>query len=457
MNKSQTVMLVDDDTDLLRLLSMRLQASGLKVVTATSAEEALAMLGTSRPHVIITDLLMPGLDGLALFDRVHQDDPALPIIVLTAHGTIPDAVKATRHGVFEYLTKPYEPSELVALVKRALTLRPDQAMDGADESWRSGIITANPRMETLLSEARLVAHSEASVLIKGESGTGKELVARAIHQASPRRRQPFIAVNCGAIPEQLLESELFGHVKGAFTGAVGETKGIFQSADGGTVFLDEIGDMPAQLQVKLLRVLQDGEVRPVGASRTVAVNLRIVSATHQDLESGVQAGTFREDLYYRLNVVTLELPPLRERREDIPLLANHYLKELAGKARRRINAFTPDAMKLLVSYDWPGNVRQLANLVEQCCALTTSPLVPASLVLRALHEKPDALLPLADAKERFELDYLTHLLKLTEGQVAEAARMAGRNRTDFYRLLQKHHLSPVLFKTGSAPEPDEPD
>jgi len=454
MKRAPTVMLVDDDSDLLRLLSMRLKASGLGVVTAGSAEEALATISTTRPQVIITDLRMSGLDGMALFDRVHVDDPAMPVIVLTAHGTIPDAVAATQRGVFGYLTKPYDARELVGLVERALSLRPALPQTRGEEPWRRGIITASPRMEALLSEARLVAQSEASVLIQGESGTGKDLIARALHQASPRSERPFVAVNCGAIPEQLLESELFGHAKGAFTGAIGVHKGLFQSADGGTILLDEIGDMPIQLQVKLLRVLQDKEVRPVGATQTIPVDVRVISATHQDLEAGVRAGTFREDLYYRLNVVALHVPPLRERREDISLLAHHFLRELVTKYRRRITGYTPEAMEMLVGHDWPGNVRQLINVVEQCCALTTTSLVPARLVSRALKEKPSEMLSLAAARDRFERDYLIDLLKLTSGHVAEAARIAGRNRTDFYRLLQRHHISPGLFKMRADPGPE---
>ncbi len=449
MSINSTVLLVDDDPDLLRLLSMRLEAAGLKVKTASGGAEALAQLGISRPGVVVTDLRMDGMDGMALFDRIHEQDPALPVIVLTAHGSIPDAVEATQRGVFGYLTKPYEAPELIALVRRAIALQSAPARNSLDgeQDWRADIITSSQRMESLLSEAQLVGRSEASVLIQGESGTGKELLARAIHRASPRHSQAFVAINCGAIPEQLLESELFGHSKGAFTGAVGVNKGLFQSANGGTVFLDEIGDMPAQLQVKLLRVLQDGEVRPVGATQVIAVDVRIISATHRDLETTVRDGQFREDLYYRLNVVALSIPALRERREDIPLLANHFLKGLSSKYHRRVNGFTPEAMEMLVGYEWPGNVRQLVNVVEQCCALTTTRLIPASLISRALRDKPVEILSYAEAKGRFERDYLIQLLKITNGQVAEAARIAGRNRTEFYRLLQRHHLSPALFKS----------
>jgi two-component system response regulator GlrR len=306
-------------------------------------------------------------------------------------------------------------------------------------------------MDALLAEARLAAQSEAAVLIQGESGTGKELLARAIHRASPRRTKPFVAINCGAIPAELLESELFGHVKGAFTGAGRDHPGLFLSADGGTVLLDEIGDMPAPLQVKLLRVLQEGEVRPVGSTETRAVDVRIVSATHRDLEAAIAGGEFREDLYYRLNVVNLALPPLRERREDIPLLARHFLAALTEKYRRRIHGFAPDALAMLAAADWPGNIRQLHNVLEQCVALCTTSTIPASLVARALREKPAEIQPLAEARAAFERDYLIGLLKLTRGQVSEVARLAGRNRTEVYRLLQRHGLTPALFKDRGDP------
>jgi two-component system response regulator GlrR len=385
------------------------------------------------------------MDGMALFRTIHARDPALPVIVLTAHGTIPDAVAATQHGLFGYLTKPYDAATLIDLLKRATRLA-GGGPEAGNDSWRSEIITASPAMEALLAEARLAAQSEASLLIQGESGTGKELLARAIHRASPRHAKPFVAINCSAIPAELLESELFGHVKGAFTGAGRDHPGLFQSAEGGTVFLDEIGDMPAQLQVKLLRVLQEGEVRPVGSTETRPVNVRILSATHRNLEEAIVSGEFREDLYYRLNVVTLPLPPLRERREDIPLLARHFLAELTEKYPRRIHGFAPDALDMLTAADWPGNIRQLSNVLEQCVALCTTSTIPASLVARALRDKPAEIQPLAEARSAFEREYLITLLKLTRGQVSEVARLAGRNRTEVYRLLQRHGLTPALFK-----------
>ncbi|GGB81184.1 transcriptional regulator [Marinobacterium zhoushanense] len=446
---SRTVLLVDDDASLLQLLSIRLRAAGHQVETASSAEQALARIAVTRPAAVLTDLRMEGMDGMELFEQIHQQDPALPVILLTAHGTIPDAVKATQRGLFGYLTKPFDDVELMELLERALnTPGGDESApaDNADAPWRAGIITSSPTMEALLAEAQLVASSEASVLIQGPSGTGKEVLARAVHLASPRHDKPLVAINCAAIPEQLLESELFGHAKGAFTGATSAHKGLFQTGSGGTVFLDEIGDMPLALQAKLLRVLQDREIRPVGASQSIPVDVRIVSATHRNLENAIAAGEFREDLYYRLNVVTLTLPPLRQRPEDIPLLARHFLTQLREKHPHRAQDFTPEALERLVGYDWPGNVRQLLNVVEQCCVLCTTALVPATLVARALHEKPTGIRTYVEAKQQFERDYLVQLLKITNGQVAEAARLAGRNRTEFYRLLQRNHLTPGMFK-----------
>lgn len=451
------LLVVDDDADMLRLLSMRLQAAGYRVSTAGSAEAALALLDTERPQLVISDVRLPGRDGLALFDEVHRNHPSLPVILLTAHGTIPDAVEATRRGVFTYLTKPYDSKELLERIAQAMALvAPAPASPQAEEAWRADIVSRSARMADVLAEAHLVARSDASVLLRGDSGTGKEMLARAIHRASARAMRPFIAVNCGAIPEALLESELFGHVKGAFTDAVANHKGLFQAADGGTLLLDEIGDMPPALQVKLLRVLQERAVRPVGSSQSHAVDVRIISATHRDLDAAMAAGQFREDLYYRLNVVTLTLPTLGERREDIPLLANHFLDKLAAKYGRRLSGFAPEALKALIAAPWPGNIRQLHNVVEQVCALATTPLVPLALVQRALRVPSVEVLPYAEAKRRFEREYLVGLLKLTDGNVADAARLADRNRTEFYRLLQKHALTPGNFQSGTGSERTSP-
>ena len=444
------ILVVDDDPGLLRLLTIRLKSAGYGVTAVESAERALAQLSVARPHLVITDLRMSGMDGMALFDAIHQTQPTLPVIVLTAHGTIPDAVAATKRGVFGYLTKPFDAQALLEEVGRALAVGGAGGTEppaGGDE-WRAAIITRNPVIEDVLAKARLVAATDASVLIYGESGTGKELLAQAIHNASARRDRAFVAINCGAMPEHLLESELFGHVKGAFTGAVRDHKGLFQTADQGTLFLDEIGDMPLPLQVKLLRVLQEKQVRPVGATQSIDVDVRMISATNRDIETEMTAGRFREDLYYRLNVVGLKLPPLAERREDIPPLANYFLAALAKKYNKTINSISPEALELLVSAAWPGNVRQLYNVIEQSAALCSTPLIPAALVQQAIQHQQSEFASFEQARKQFERDYLTRLLKITAGNVSQAAKLAQRNRTEFYKLLQRHELDPALFKSS---------
>ena len=449
------ILVVDDDEDILRLLSIRLRARGFRVSSAVSAEEALARIAIDPPRAVVSDVRLPGRDGLALFEEIRSTRPTLPVILLTAHGTIPDAVNATSRGVFGYLTKPFDSQVLLEKIDQALQLSTSGGADpladplasGAQsEEWLAGMVFRSSRMAELMAEARMVAVSDASVLIRGESGTGKEVLARAIHLASPRARGPFIAINCGAIPEQLLESELFGHVKGAFTGAGNTRSGLFQAANGGTLFLDEIGDMPLALQVKLLRVLQERAVRPVGATQTETVDVRLLSATHRDLDAAMAQGQFREDLYYRLDVVSLTLPRLEERREDIPPLAAHFVRQVAAKYGKQIHGFAPDALEALATAAWPGNVRQLYNVAEQCCALTATPLIPLTLVKRALRLPTMEALGYTEAKQRFERNYLVQLLKLTEGNVADAARIADRNRTEFYRLLQKYDLTPAMFR-----------
>jgi len=450
LTRRASILVVDDDPDLLRLMQIRLTAAGYAVTTAESAERALAQASVARPQLLVTDLRMGGMDGMALYDSIHAQNPTLPVIILTAHGTIPDAVAAVKRGVFGYLTKPFEAKTLLTEIERALTLSGDRAPaepGGDDVSWRAEIITRNPVMEDVLAKSKLVSDSDAGVFIYGESGTGKELVARAIHRAGPRSAHPFVAINCGAIPEQLLESELFGHVKGAFTGAVRDNKGLFLTANRGTLFLDEIGDMPVALQVKLLRVLQERKVRPVGSTESHDVDVRVISATHRNIEAEMAAGNFREDLYYRLNVVALSLPPLSERREDIPLLAKHFLGVLTEKYKKAVTGFAPEAMELLVSATWPGNVRQLYNVVEQSVALATTPLIPIALAQQAIQNQQTEFASFEDARRRFEREYLTQLLKITEGNVTQAARLAKRNRTEFYKLLGRHQLDAKLFKS----------
>jgi len=442
--ESPSVLLVDDDKDLLQLISMRLSAAGYRVAAVPSGEAALASLAITPPQVVVTDLRMHGMDGMALFDAIHRNAPSLPVIILTAHGTIPEAVAATRRGVFGFLTKPFDPKLLLETVADALRLSVPPR--GDSEGWCAGLITRSAAMEALLAQAKRVATSEASVCIFGSSGTGKELLAHAIHNASRRAGAPFIAVNCGAIPEGLLEPELFGHKRGSFTGALQDRQGLFQAAAGGTLFLDEVGDMPLSLQVKLLRALEDRAVRPVGSNETIAVDVRIISATHCNLAERIANSEFREDLYYRLNVVKLELPSLAQRREDIPLLTGHFLARFAQRYERRRLSFSPEAMEVMVSAAWPGNVRQLLNVIERSVALTPTEVIPASLVRQALEAADSNLIPLDEARRAFERDYLVRILKITGGNMTQASRLAGRNRTEFYRLLDRHALEPAMFK-----------
>ncbi|WP_280546242.1 two-component system response regulator GlrR [Halomonas sp. 11-S5] len=442
------ILLVDDDVSLLKLLGMRLESRGYRVTTAESGREALKRLEVARPDLVLSDLRMDEMDGLALFLELQRRVPGLPVIILTAHGSIPDAVSATRQGVFGFLTKPVDRDELFSAIDDALAQTSTSGTQG-DDHWREAIITRSPEMERILEQARMVAAADVSVLVTGASGSGKELLAGAIHKASSRADKPFVAINCGALPEQLLESELFGHARGAFTGAVSEHRGLFQAANGGTLFLDEIGDMPLTLQVKLLRALQERHIRPLGSTTSIPIDVRIISATHRDLDRAMHEGEFREDLYYRLNVVNLRLPPLKERAEDVPLLAKHLVAQAAARHKPFVKGFSPEALNLLAASAWPGNVRQLVNVVEQCVALTTSPMIPEGLVAQALAAEDNALPTFNDARAGFERSYLVKVLKITEGNVTQAARIAGRNRTDFYKLLARHELEPSAFKPAA--------
>lgn len=440
------ILLVDDDANLLRLMTLRLQGEGYQVTSAEGGKEALKVLNAQSVDAVLSDLRMPGLDGLSLFEEIVGLRRDIPVILMTAHGTIQDAVQATQRGVFGFLTKPIDHEQLRDVLASAIS----QSKVAEKDGWCEDIITRSMHMEQLLDQAFRVAQRDVSVLITGQSGTGKELLANALHRASKRASKPFVAINCGALPENLLESELFGHAKGAFTGAVNEHQGLFREADGGTLFLDEIGDMPIPLQVKLLRALQEQQIRPVGSSKQIPINVRVISATHKDLATEMAENNFREDLYYRLNVVNLTLPSLRERSEDIPLLARHLLSKSAERHQVNVNRFSDDAMQLLVTAPWPGNVRQLVNVVEQCVALTQTPVVAAHLVEQALSSSEQKWPTLTEARDAFEQNYLLKLLKMTEGNVTRAAELAGRNRTDMHKLLKKHDLHSADFKHESA-------
>lgn len=443
---SPSILLVDDEIDLLDLWTLRLESAGYNVVTAQSGEEAMAIFNTLSPNVVITDLRMNGMDGMALYDAVRKVNTSVPVIIITAHGSIPEAVEATKQGVFSFLPKPIDGRLLLQEIDKAISISTPLTPESDSAEWRRDIIFRSNVMKELLDKVLLVANSGSSVLIRGESGTGKELLAIALHRASNRAKKPFVPVNCSAIPEALLESELFGHSRGSFTGADRSYTGLFRSAEGGTTLLDEIGDMPQQLQVKLLRVLQEKKVRPVGDSTNIPIDVRIISATHQDLEKSIENKQFRADLYYRLNGVPLEIPPLRKRREDIPLLVEHFVTKLNAQNERQITGFSSDAMDSLLEAPWPGNVRQLQNVVEQAVALTTTELIPANLLQQMLKEEPLKIATFDHARREFEQHYLVKLLQMTCGNVAQAARIADRNRTDFYKILSRHHIIPALFK-----------
>ena len=437
------VLLVDDDPGLLRLLSIRLRAEQYEVEAVESAKEALAALPRFRPDLVITDLRMQAMDGIGLLKEIQRQRPGLCVLLLTAHGTIPDAVEATQSGAFGFLTKPVDKQQLLEYVERAMKV---SGLSKTDEEWSSEILTRSPALEACLQQAKMVAATDTRVLITGESGTGKELIARAIHRASSRRDQPFVGINCSAMAENLLESELFGHEKGAFTGATRSHKGLFQAAHGGTLLLDEIGDMPMRLQVKLLRVLEERQVRPVGSTEAIAVDTRVISATHQNLTDLMSKGAFREDLYYRLNVVHIRLPALRERREDVPLLVEHFLEQVAAETGTQRKVYAPEAVELLVASNWPGNIRQLYNVVRQNVALSPTRIISGEQVRSALGEQANSLPSFSEARDEFTRNYLSQLLQITGGNVSQAARLAKRNRTDFYKLLGRHQLNPEQFK-----------
>ncbi len=441
------ILLVDDDADMLELLAMRLGALKYDTECASSGEEALLCIERRLPDAVITDLRMEGMNGLALFEKVHGEWPSLPVIIMTAHGSIREAVAATQKGVFSFLTKPVDKDELASILEQAIVTPSD--VPKSKHSWGQAFNTCSARMHQLLEQAYLLAASDVNVLINGESGTGKEVLARALHQNSARASKPFVAINCSAIPAEMLESELFGHVKGAFTGASRDHQGLFVAAEGGVIFLDEVGDMPAPLQAKLLRVLQEKTVRPVGGTKDRPVNVRIISATHRNLTDSIEQGLFREDLFYRLNVVTLALPSLRDRKEDIPILTRHFLKAAAERTGATQKQLAPKALSVLLAYDWPGNIRQLENVIEQVVALTPSLMISEILVENALPvHAVQRLKSLTDAKKEFERTYVEDLLRSTGGSISEAARLAGRNRSDFYKIVQRHGLDSGRFRTA---------
>jgi two-component system response regulator GlrR len=447
------ILVVDDDRNLLELVKMRLESADYDVTTALWEEEALEAVKNQVFDLSVVDLQLVHRDGISLMEDLHLVLPEMPVIILTAYGSIESAVEAMKRGAYSYLTKPFEPQDLLLQIERALenrrlTVEIKRLKGLLEERYDfANIVARSEKMKRVLEMVTQIASTESTVYIHGESGTGKELIAKAIHLASERKDKPFVAINCAALPEPLMESELFGHEKGAFTGAVRSTKGLFTQAHGGTLFLDEIGDMPLSIQAKLLRALQERQFYPVGSEKAVAVDVRVIVATQKDLESHVKQGLFREDLFYRIHVIPIKLPPLRERKEDIPPLVEHFLNRFSQRMKKDVKGFMPQAMQRLMLYEWPGNVRELENTVEYAVAMTQRDVITEELILQpngVMSEEP--LRPLKEAKDAYEKGYLIHLLEICSGNVSKAAKLAGKYRADFYDLLKKHHLKSEDFK-----------
>ena len=450
--EQERILVVDDDEGLLHLLRMRLSALGFSVTPCTGGRDALMAARQETFDIAITDLRLRAEDGLALTEELMQIQPGLPVIILTAHGSIPNAVEAMQRGAFGYLTKPFDDKELKATLDKALLqLRMTREIQRLKSLVKElygleNVIARSPAMQRLFQQVAQIADSDATILLTGETGTGKEVLARVLHANSRRSKGPFVALNCAAISETLFESELFGHIRGAFTNAVAAKRGLFQSANGGTLFLDEIAEMSLPMQVKLLRAVQEREVREVGADYATKVDVRIITATNKDLAESVKAGTFRHDLYYRVSVVPLAIPPLRERKDDIPLLAQHFLKQSDKRSNKDVRGFTPAAMHRLMVYPWPGNVRELENAVEKAVVMSRQDMVLPELLPTAGVASDIGLKPLTEAKEEFERSYLRNVLQMTGGNISRAAQFAGRYRADFYKMLKKYGLHPSMLK-----------
>jgi two-component system, NtrC family, response regulator GlrR len=401
----------------------------------------------------LVDLKLSEKDnGIDLMEKMHQVAPEIPVIILTAYGTIDTAVEAMKRGAYSYLTKPFERRDLILQIKNGLEksslsreIRRLKALLGERYGFEN-IIGKSKKMIDVMERAAKAAETDSSVCIYGESGTGKELIAKSLHLLSSRKDAPFVAVNCSAIPEGLLEGELFGYEKGAFTGAIRSKKGFFSQAHGGTIFLDEIAEMPESMQAKLLRAIQERQFYPLGGEKPVEVDVRILTATNKNLEEEVKNGRFREDLFYRIYVIPISLPPLRERKEDIPLLVDHFIKKIESRMKKGVKGISMPTLQKLMSYSWPGNVRELENTIEYAMAMTTQDIIGEDLVFQTRGIEEDKLLPLKDAKNEFEKGYISKLLALTGGNVSRASELAGKYRGDFYDLLKKHDLNPLDFK-----------
>jgi two-component system response regulator GlrR len=444
------ILIVDDDINLLELLRMRLESANYEVVSSPKEEDALEAVKHHIFDLSIIDLQLAHRNGISLMEEFHLINPALPIIILTAYGSIESAVEAMKRGAYDYLTKPFDARELLlkienALENQRLKYEVKRLKELLDDRYNfKNIVVKSEKMQRVLQQVFLVSKKDSTIIIYGESGTGKELISKSIHFSSDRKDKPFVAINCAAVPESLLESELFGYEKGSFTGAQSSSKGLLSHANEGTIFLDEIGDMPLSIQAKLLRFLEERQFYPIGSQKPVRVNLRVIVATNKNLEDMVKKGQFRKDLFYRIHVIPIHIPPLRERKEDIPLLVEHFLKEFTQQMKKEVKGLVPLAMQRLMFYDWPGNVRELKNTIEYAVAMNQQDVITEELIFPT--RSPEPLKPLKESRANFEKGYLTNLLELTKGNVSKAAKLAKKYRTDFYNLLKKHNIKPEDFK-----------
>ena len=450
------ILIVDDDKNMLEVLRFRLESEGYKVTSANMVKDALTMTKDDSFDLAMLDLKIDRNDGIELMQKLHRLSPEMPVIILTAYGTIETAVDAMKHGAYSYLTKPFDRRDLCLQIKNGLEksslsreIRRLRALVGERYEFEN-IIGKSKKMHEVMEQLSRTAEIDSNVCIYGESGTGKELIAKSLHLLSSRKEKLFVAINCAAIPEGLLEAELFGYEKGAFTGAVRNKKGFFAQADGGTIFLDEISEMSESMQAKLLRVLQEKEFHPLGAEKSIKVDVKIIAATNKNLEDEVKSSNFREDLFYRIHVIPVYIPPLRERKEDIPLLVDHFMKKFAGNMKKEIKGISTPALQKLLSYEWPGNVRELENSIEYAVAMTTVDIIGEDLILQTKTVEQGELKPLKEAKNEFERKYISNLISLTRGNVSKASRLAGKHRSDFYDLLKKHNLKTADFKSDIA-------
>lgn len=451
---NEKILVIDDDASILEVIQMRLKAWDYQVTIARNSGEAKTALSSIAFNLAIIDLRLAEEDGLSLMEEILRSYPKLPIIILTAHGSIESAVEAMSKGAYSYITKPFNNEELSILIKNALerqrlTQEIEHLRSRLDEQHNfKHIISKNRKMQGIFELISRISKTDCTVSIYGESGTGKEMIARAIHHNSNRSKGPFIATNCGAIPEGLLENELFGHIRGAYTDAYESKEGLFTQADGGTIFLDEIGNTSPTLQVKLLRVLQEREIKPVGGTKTIKINVRVIAASNTDLQKAVNDGVFREDLFYRIHVVPIYLPPLRERKDDIPLLATYFMTEFCKALNKDILEFTPAAIQRLTLYDWPGNIRELKNKVEHAVIMANKNVITPEDLFTNTNTLKNTFNSFKDAKERFEREYIENLLKINNGNVTNASKMAKRYRADIYKLIKKYNLNPENYKNG---------